>query len=60
MKKKNVTNLEMIASNSGRANGREGFRLLGGPGSKPVAPGRQHLNPTMLKVSVARTGAIPS
>ena len=46
-------------SNSGRANCEERFRLLGGPGSKPAAPGRRHLKPTMLRVGVARPGAIP-
>ena len=46
-------------SNFGRANDREGFHFLGGPGSKLTAPGRRHLNLTMLRVGVARLGVIP-
>ena len=49
----------MSLSNSSRGNGREGFSLLGNPESKPTTHGRQHLNPTMLRVGVARPGAIP-
>ena len=51
--------IQYAKSNSGRANGQEGFRLFGFPGSKLAAPGRRHLNPTMLRVGAARSGAIP-
>ena len=51
--------LYKLLSNFGRTNGGEGFRLLDGLGSKPGAPGRRHLNPTMLRVGAARPGAIP-
>ena len=33
--------------------------MLGGPRSKPDVPGRQHLNPTMLKGGAVQAGCDP-